>query len=146
MTIADSGAYRAVTVTGPTGLARSVAAWSSGRFMHRPSFALRLREVDYAPVPVSEDFSVSGGGGNDSEPLQQYPRDADGAALMALPLGISTPLAELADDVRSDGALESIDVSLFGLPYSDTTYWINIGNFFYLITKEGDSQGIISIC
>ena len=33
-----------------------------------------------------------------------------------------TTLAELRDNVRSDGALETIDVSLFGLPYSLKAY------------------------
>lgn len=50
------------------------------------------------------------------------PEDAEGAELMALPLGMGAPLHELFDGVRPDGALESIDVSLFGLPYTLEAY------------------------
>jgi hypothetical protein len=50
------------------------------------------------------------------------PDTAEGARLIALPMQRGTTLAELRDNVRSDGALETIDVSLFGLPYSLKAY------------------------
>ena len=50
------------------------------------------------------------------------PDTAEGARLIALPMQAGATLAELSDDVRSDGALETIDVSLFGLPYSLKAY------------------------
>lgn len=50
------------------------------------------------------------------------PEEPEGARLIALPMGAGVPLAELRDGVRSAGALDSIDISLFGLPYTLRAY------------------------
>ena len=53
------------------------------------------------------------------------PDSAEGARFIAHPMdpsGGSVALADLHDDVRSDGALESIEVSVLGLPFSLSAY------------------------
>ena len=50
------------------------------------------------------------------------PRTPDGARLVALPMAEGAPLAELTDTVRSDGALDSLDFSVLGLPYPLMAY------------------------
>ena len=50
------------------------------------------------------------------------PTGAEGANLMALPMGIGIPLDELRDGVVPDGALETLDVSIFGLPFQLDAY------------------------
>lgn len=50
------------------------------------------------------------------------PSTAEGARLFAHPMGLDRPLAELLDDVRSDGALDRLEVSLFGLPIVQAAY------------------------
>lgn len=45
-----------------------------------------------------------------------------GARLVALPMQLGTPLAQLRDDVRSDGALESLEVSVLGMPIQLEAY------------------------
>ena len=42
------------------------------------------------------------------------PRTTDGIRQMALPMQAGVPLRSLQDNVRPDGALESLDVKLFG--------------------------------
>lgn len=53
------------------------------------------------------------------------PSKADGARLVALPMEPGVPLSELRDDVFVDGALESLKISLFGLPIGVSAY-VNI--------------------
>jgi pimeloyl-ACP methyl ester carboxylesterase len=50
------------------------------------------------------------------------PRRADGARLVALPMQRGTPIAELQDEVVPDKVLESVKVSLLGLPVEQHAY------------------------
>lgn len=50
------------------------------------------------------------------------PRGAEGANLMALPMGMGIPLDQLRDGVVPDGALETLEVSIFGLPFQLDAY------------------------
>ncbi|MEL7087458.1 MAG: hypothetical protein AAGL98_03305, partial [Planctomycetota bacterium] len=50
------------------------------------------------------------------------PGTAEGARLIALPLAEGQPLRELRDDVHPDGALDSVRLSLFGLPIKVDAY------------------------
>lgn len=50
------------------------------------------------------------------------PRQPDGARLFALPMRMRAPLNELVDDVQPDGALESIQVKVFGLSLMQRAY------------------------
>lgn len=50
------------------------------------------------------------------------PEKADGARLFALPMAEGVPLQDLVDNVRPDGALDRIRVSLFGLPIEQAAY------------------------
>jgi hypothetical protein len=50
------------------------------------------------------------------------PGRAEGARLIALPMQIGVPLRELTDGVEPDGALETIRLSLFGLPFQVEAY------------------------
>jgi pimeloyl-ACP methyl ester carboxylesterase len=50
------------------------------------------------------------------------PRRGDGARLVALPMRRGTPLAALRDEVAPDGVLESVRVSLLGLPVEQHAY------------------------
>jgi pimeloyl-ACP methyl ester carboxylesterase len=50
------------------------------------------------------------------------PRRAEGAQLVALPMQRGTPLGELHDEVAPDGVLESVKVSLLGLPVEQHAY------------------------
>jgi pimeloyl-ACP methyl ester carboxylesterase len=50
------------------------------------------------------------------------PNSADGAGLVALPMRRGVPLRELRDEVVPDGVLESVRVSLFGLPVEQQAY------------------------
>ena len=50
------------------------------------------------------------------------PRRAEGARLLALPMREGVPLAGLTDGVRPDGALDRVEVSLFGLPFQQRAY------------------------
>lgn len=53
------------------------------------------------------------------------PESPEGARLVAVPMAKGVPLDELHDNVRSDGALDKVKVSLFGLPIELGAY-INI--------------------
>lgn len=53
------------------------------------------------------------------------PRTAEGARLIALPMGLGLPLSELRDGVEPDGALDRLRLSIFGLPYGADAY-VNI--------------------
>ena len=53
------------------------------------------------------------------------PETPQGARLMAIPMDKGVPLEELTDNVHSDGALDRVKVSLFGLPIELNAY-INI--------------------
>ncbi len=53
------------------------------------------------------------------------PESPEGARLVALPMKKGVPLSELTDNVYSDGALDRVKVSLFGLPIELNAY-INI--------------------
>lgn len=53
------------------------------------------------------------------------PETPEGARLIALPMKKGAPLAELTDTVHSDGALDIVKVSLFGLPIELGAY-VNI--------------------
>jgi Lecithin:cholesterol acyltransferase len=50
------------------------------------------------------------------------PRRAEGARLVALPMQRGAPLAALRDEVAPDGVLESVSVSLLGLPVEQHAY------------------------
>lgn len=50
------------------------------------------------------------------------PSTGDGARLFAHPMGLDVPLSELRDGVRADGALDRLEVSLFGLPIVQAAY------------------------
>jgi pimeloyl-ACP methyl ester carboxylesterase len=50
------------------------------------------------------------------------PETAAGARLVSLPMRLGAPLDELVDQVRSDGALESLEVSVLGLPFQLEAY------------------------
>ena len=50
------------------------------------------------------------------------PRRAEGARLVALPMQRGAPLASLRDEVAPDGVLESVSVSLLGLPVEQHAY------------------------
>jgi len=50
------------------------------------------------------------------------PRRGEGARLVALPMQRGTPLAALRDEVAPDGVLESVKVSLLGLPVEQHAY------------------------
>ncbi len=50
------------------------------------------------------------------------PRSADGAGLVALPMRTGAPLRELRDEVVPNGVLESVRVSLLGLPMEQQAY------------------------
>jgi hypothetical protein len=50
------------------------------------------------------------------------PRTADGALLVALPMGEGAALTELKDDVVPDGVLDRVRVSLLGLPVELNAY------------------------
>jgi len=53
------------------------------------------------------------------------PESPEGARLVAIPMEKGVPLEELTDNVHSDGALDKVRVSLFGLPIELNAY-INI--------------------
>jgi len=53
------------------------------------------------------------------------PESPEGARLVAIPMKMGAPLDELTDNVYSDGALDRVKVSLFGLPIELNAY-INI--------------------
>ena len=53
------------------------------------------------------------------------PETPEGARLVAIPMKKGVPLSELTDNVYSDGALDRIKVSLFGLPIELNAY-VNI--------------------
>jgi len=53
------------------------------------------------------------------------PESPEGARLVAIPMKMGAPLEELTDNVHSDGALDRVKVSLFGLPIELNAY-INI--------------------
>ena len=53
------------------------------------------------------------------------PETAEGARLVAIPMREGVPIEELTDEVHSDGALDRVKVSLFGLPIELNAY-INI--------------------
>ena len=53
------------------------------------------------------------------------PETPEGARLIALPMKKGAPLSELTDNVHSDGALDIVKVSLFGLPIELNAY-VNI--------------------
>jgi len=53
------------------------------------------------------------------------PESPEGARLVAIPMKMGVPLSELKDNVHSDGALDRVKVSLFGLPIELNAY-INI--------------------
>lgn len=73
------------------------------------------------------------------------PKKADGARLVALPMGVGVPLEELRDDVVQNGALESLRIDLFGLPFGVSAY-VNIlmalGIGGYLDQSLGEKGGI----
>jgi hypothetical protein len=50
------------------------------------------------------------------------PNTADGARLVALPMGIGEPLASLRDEVEPEGVLDTLRVRLFGLPLEQSAY------------------------
>ncbi|MEM9418702.1 MAG: hypothetical protein AAGA25_06535 [Planctomycetota bacterium] len=50
------------------------------------------------------------------------PGTAEGARLIALPMEIGKPLRELTDDVEPDGSLDTVRLSLFGLPIELQAY------------------------
>ncbi|MGH7804685.1 MAG: esterase/lipase family protein, partial [Candidatus Binatia bacterium] len=50
------------------------------------------------------------------------PRAAEGARLVALPMAIGTPLAELRDEVEPGGVLDAVRIRLFGLPIEQAAY------------------------
>ncbi|MEM7008837.1 MAG: hypothetical protein AAF462_06845 [Thermodesulfobacteriota bacterium] len=53
------------------------------------------------------------------------PESPEGARLVAIPMKKGAPLSELTDSVHSDGALDRVRVSLFGLPIELNAY-VNI--------------------
>ena len=53
------------------------------------------------------------------------PESPEGARLLAIPMKKGAPLSELTDNVHSDGALDKVRVSLFGLPLELNAY-VNI--------------------
>ncbi len=53
------------------------------------------------------------------------PETPEGARLIAIPMKKGAPLSELTDNVHSDGALDIVKVSLFGLPIELNAY-VNI--------------------
>jgi hypothetical protein len=53
------------------------------------------------------------------------PETPEGARLIAIPMKKGAPLSELTDNVHSDGALDRVKVSLFGLPIELNAY-VNI--------------------
>ncbi len=53
------------------------------------------------------------------------PRTRDGARLIALPMKVGVELVDLHDDVYASGALENIELRLFGLPIGVAAY-VNI--------------------
>ena len=50
------------------------------------------------------------------------PEKPEGARLVALPMEVGVPLAELTDDVRQDGALRDFRVKVLGLPVTTRAY------------------------
>ncbi len=50
------------------------------------------------------------------------PHDPEGARLTALPMEYQKPLRELVDDVAADGVLDSLEISLLGLPLQLKAY------------------------
>jgi len=58
------------------------------------------------------------------------PGRADGARLIALPMRAGAPLTELVDDVYADGALESLEINLFGLP-------VNLAAYVHILSALG---------
>ncbi len=53
------------------------------------------------------------------------PESPEGARLVAIPMEMGAPLSELTDNVHSDGALDKVKVTLFGLPIELNAY-VNI--------------------
>lgn len=53
------------------------------------------------------------------------PESPEGARLVAIPMKMGVPLSELTDNVHSDGALDKVKVTLFGLPIELNAY-VNI--------------------
>ncbi|MEM9882156.1 MAG: hypothetical protein AAF800_04475 [Planctomycetota bacterium] len=56
------------------------------------------------------------------EPAAANPATPEGARLIALPMAAGKSLAELTDDVVSDGALDTVRLSVFGLPIELQAY------------------------
>lgn len=50
------------------------------------------------------------------------PNDDDDARLFALPMAEGTPIGALRDSIRSDGALDTIEVQFFGIPHTVDAY------------------------
>ncbi|MEM1186316.1 MAG: hypothetical protein AAGI53_15100 [Planctomycetota bacterium] len=51
------------------------------------------------------------------------PTKPDGARLIALPMEEGVPLADLTDEVWSDGALDTVEIKLFGIPVELSAYF-----------------------
>ena len=73
------------------------------------------------------------------------PGTAEGARLIALPMAEGKSLKELTDDVESDGSLDSVRLSLFGLPveleaYAQILGTLGVGG--YIDDQLGDSGAI----
>ena len=73
------------------------------------------------------------------------PGTAEGARLIALPMAEGKTLKELTDDVESDGSLDSVRLSLFGLPieleaYAQILGTLGVGG--YIDDQLGDSGAI----
>jgi len=62
------------------------------------------------------------------------PEDAEGARLVAIPMREGVPLADLRDEVRPDGVLDSVRVDVLGLPvqlaaYVDILRTLDVGHY-----------------
>ncbi|MEM1109360.1 MAG: hypothetical protein AAGH99_11810 [Planctomycetota bacterium] len=73
------------------------------------------------------------------------PGTAEGARLIALPMQIGQRLSQLDDDVEPDGALDSVRLSLFGLPVQIDAYAQILGTLGaggYIDDQLGESGAI----
>lgn len=50
------------------------------------------------------------------------PSESDGARLISLPMAEGVPLADLDDEIRSDGALDTVEVKFLGIPVELSAY------------------------
>ena len=71
-------------------------------------------------VLVQDDTDRTVWGAFESETAD--PQKPDGARLLALPIASNTPLHELRDDVRPDGVLDRVRVTLLGIPVAIRAY------------------------